>query len=150
MRTMAHAFLLAATIGLTGCASTQTAGPATVATTTAQHSSGTADVEIAFEPAGEDQIRLVTTMRVVGIEPMDKLVITVEVGDFVLIDGSTSWTGFVEPRTTARHEVVLKVREAAPTAQLSVRVSTSAGSEVLAREELTFAVNDGVLSIAGE
>ncbi len=134
---------------LAGCASTKSTGPTTLATTTAQHSSGTADVDIAYEPAGPDQIRLIITLRAVGIDPMDKLVAMVEIGDFVLIEGGLSWTGFVEPRSTERHEVVLKVREPGPTASLSVRVSTSAGSEVLAREDITFNVNDGVLSPGG-
>ena len=139
-----------ATLGLSGCATTKATGPTTVATTNAQHSSGSADIEIAFAPAGPDQIRLITTMRAVGIEPMDKIVLIIEIGDFVLIEGATSWTGFVEPRTTERHELVLKVREPGPTASLGIRVATSAGSEVLAREDLTFNVESGALSIAAE
>lgn len=138
------------TLGLAGCATTKATGPTTVAITNAQHGPGSADIEIAFEAAGPDQIRLITTMRAVGIEPMDKVVLIVEVGDFVLIDGATSWTGFIEPRATERHEVVLKVREPGSTASLGIRLATSAGSKVLAREDLTFDVKDGVLSFAPE
>jgi hypothetical protein len=137
-----------ALVGLTACASKQTAGPTEVRTQTINDGGAVLMAELTYEPKGPRQVQLVLSLRVSGMEETDKLVSTVLIKGFNVADGSLRWTGFVPPRQPQIHTVTLEVPEGINEAVATVTLQRSVDSEVMLQEELAIAVaENGAITV---
>ncbi len=103
--------------------------------------SGQFELTVEWKPAGDRTVEIHLSMKAVGLEEMDKVVVEVDHEGFQIADGSLEWTGFVPPRQPQSHSVTLQALEDAEEPMVSVDVFRSVDSTLLYHKEIPFLVS---------
>jgi hypothetical protein len=130
---------LAVSLGPTSCAKKQqAAGPQNVLSELVIDDTGRAQLDVGYISNPPDMIRLLVELSGVGIDEMDKLAVDVSLDGFDVVEGSSQWAGFVPPRESRKHEMLLRAREDVDEGTVTVTLSRFHDSSLLWEDTARF------------
>ena len=135
---MLRALSFVCALSLAACVTSGGDGPTSMATVTASDGGAMVEIEVSYTPIDDDSVRIRFALRPIGMDEMDKLALNVVPGDFNVVEGSVQWSGYVAPRETQVHELVLERREDTDPLRASFTLVRFADSGVLAGQDLEF------------
>ena len=132
-------------LALGGC-EPQTVSPLDLGTETATDETGEVQVEIQAlpRPGGESELRF--SLKAVGTQEMDKLALDVALDEMWLVEGGAQWSGFVPPRQTQSHRVIVKPIDGATAPRVRISLSRFRDSVVLMQREVAFSPDGQIVA----
>ncbi|MCH9688397.1 MAG: hypothetical protein K0V04_43605 [Deltaproteobacteria bacterium] len=143
------ALALVLALGL-GCAKAPASASLTpVVTDSVEDQGATFGVEVGWRSVSPQEVEVIARMTARGIEQTDKLVLDVSTHGFVIADGTTEWTGFIQPRESYRHAVSFKMLDGDESGRVTLTLRRSMDGTMLWETELLFSRDGGSVKLAG-